>query len=167
MLLLSFSSVRFSHCCVLLFVTLWTAACQLSITNSRCCSNSCPSNRWCHPIVSSSVVPFSSCLQSFPASILLLSKQSPGIWCDSPRPQSIRSNNRYISLDSIVYHLTCGSVWNRHSRSVPNFLRIFSIKQLTKQQILPSFSGFHDAIHFLFTHSAFIRACSMCACLGS
>ena len=31
-------------------------------------SNLCPSCRWCHPTVSSSVVPFSSCLQSFPAS---------------------------------------------------------------------------------------------------
>ena len=32
------------------------------------CSNSCPSSQWCHPTISSSVVPFSSCLQSFPAS---------------------------------------------------------------------------------------------------
>ena len=32
-------------------------------------SNSCPSSRWCHPTISSSVVPFSSCLQSFPASV--------------------------------------------------------------------------------------------------
>ena len=32
------------------------------------CSSSCPSSRWCHPTISSSVVPFSSCLQSFPAS---------------------------------------------------------------------------------------------------
>ena len=31
-------------------------------------SNSCPSSRWCHPTISSSVVPFSSCPQSFPAS---------------------------------------------------------------------------------------------------
>ena len=30
-------------------------------------SDSCPSNRWCRPIVSSSVIPFSSCLLSFPA----------------------------------------------------------------------------------------------------
>ena len=30
--------------------------------------NSCPLSRWCHPTISSSVVPFSSCLQSFPAS---------------------------------------------------------------------------------------------------
>ena len=34
----------------------------------RACSNSCPSNLWCHPTISSSVVPFSSCPQSFPAS---------------------------------------------------------------------------------------------------
>ena len=32
------------------------------------CSNSCPLSRWCHPTISFSVVPFSSCLQSFPAS---------------------------------------------------------------------------------------------------
>ena len=32
------------------------------------CSNSCPSSQWCHPTISSSVIPFSSCLQSFPAS---------------------------------------------------------------------------------------------------
>ena len=31
-------------------------------------SNSCPSSQWCHPTILSSVVPFSSCLQSFPAS---------------------------------------------------------------------------------------------------
>ena len=31
-------------------------------------SNSCPLSRWCHPTISSSVVPFFSCLQSFPAS---------------------------------------------------------------------------------------------------
>ena len=32
------------------------------------CSNSCPSSPWCHPTISTSVVPFSSHLQSFPAS---------------------------------------------------------------------------------------------------
>ena len=34
----------------------------------RVYSNSCPSSRWCHPAISSSVIPFSSCPQSFPAS---------------------------------------------------------------------------------------------------
>ena len=64
---LSFSqSVQLlSH--VWLFATSWTAACQasLSITNY---SNSCPLSRRCHTIISSSIVPFSSHLQSFPAS---------------------------------------------------------------------------------------------------
>ena len=32
------------------------------------CSDSCPSSRWCYPNISSSVIPISSCLQSFPAS---------------------------------------------------------------------------------------------------
>ena len=53
---------------VQLFATPWIAACQasLSITNSWS-SNSCPSSWWCHPAISSSVVPF-SCPQSLPAS---------------------------------------------------------------------------------------------------
>ena len=55
---------------VWLLVTPWTATCQasLSFTNSGACSKSCPSSWWCHPTISSSVIPFSSCLQSFPAS---------------------------------------------------------------------------------------------------
>ena len=40
----------------------------------RACSNSCPFSRWCHPTISSSVVPFSSCLQSFPT--LVFSSES-------------------------------------------------------------------------------------------
>ena len=34
----------------------------------RACSNSCPLSQWCHPTILSSIFPFSSCLQSFPAS---------------------------------------------------------------------------------------------------
>ena len=33
----------------------------------RACSNSCPLNQWYHPTISSSVIPFSSCLHPFPA----------------------------------------------------------------------------------------------------
>ena len=71
------SSVRFSsdqsvqslsH--VRLFATPWTAAHQasLSITNSGVYTNPCPLSQWCHPTISSSIAPFSSCPQSFPAS---------------------------------------------------------------------------------------------------
>ena len=40
----------------------------------KACSNSCPSSQWCHPTISSSVVPFSH-LQSFPASGSFLMNQ--------------------------------------------------------------------------------------------
>ena len=51
------------------FATLWTTARQtsLSFTISGACSNPCPLSQWCHPTISSSVVPLSH-LQSFPAS---------------------------------------------------------------------------------------------------
>ena len=55
---------------VVLFATAWTIAHRLPCP-SLCplvCSNSCQLSQWCHPTISSSVVPFSSCLQSFPAS---------------------------------------------------------------------------------------------------
>ena len=41
---------------------------SLSITNTRVYPNSCLLSRWCHPTISSSVIPFSSRPQSFPAS---------------------------------------------------------------------------------------------------
>ena len=56
--------------CVWLFVTHGpqhaTLSCPSLSAGTR--SESCPSSRWCHPTISSSVVPFSFCLQSFPAS---------------------------------------------------------------------------------------------------
>ena len=66
---LQFSSVHsLSH--VQLFATPWTTACQasLSIINSQIHPKPCPLSQWCHPTISSSVIPFSSCPQSFPAS---------------------------------------------------------------------------------------------------
>ena len=41
----------------------------------RPCSISCPLSQWCHPTISSSVIPFSSCLQSFPVSGAFLMSQ--------------------------------------------------------------------------------------------
>ena len=64
-------SVHFSHS--VMSDSLWPHALQhtrlscLSPT-SGVYSNSCPLSQWCHPTISSSVIPFSSCLQSFPAS---------------------------------------------------------------------------------------------------
>ena len=65
------------------------------------CSDSCPLNRWCHPTVSFSVIPFSSYLQSFPAlgsfpeSALCI--RWPKYWSFS---FSIRPSNEYSGLIS-------------------------------------------------------------------
>ena len=69
-ILIQFSSVQ-SLSRVLLFATPWTAAHQasLSITNSQSLLKLMSIELgWCHPTISSSVIHFSSCLQSFPAS---------------------------------------------------------------------------------------------------
>ena len=64
-----FSSVQ-SLNRVWLFATPWIAARQASRPSPtpRVHSDSRPSSQWCHPNISSSVVPFSSCPQSLPAS---------------------------------------------------------------------------------------------------
>ena len=69
--LCSFSSVQFNGSVV--FKYLWPHGLQHArlpcpSPTPRAYSNLCPLSQWCHPTISSSVVPFSSCLQSFPAS---------------------------------------------------------------------------------------------------
>ena len=64
-------SVQFS--CSVLSDSLWPHESQHArppcpSPTPRVHSNSCPLSRWCHPTISSSVIPFSSCSQSFPAS---------------------------------------------------------------------------------------------------
>ena len=66
-----FSSVQFS--CSVVSNSLWPHGLQHArlpcpSTTPGACSNLCPLSQWCHPTISSSVVPFSSCLQSFSAS---------------------------------------------------------------------------------------------------
>ena len=65
------NAVQFS--CSVLYNSLWPHGLQhvrppCSSPTCRVYSNSCPLSRWCHPTISSSVVPFSSSLQSFSAS---------------------------------------------------------------------------------------------------
>ena len=56
--------------CAQLFVSPWTAAARLPCPSlsPQACPNSYPLSRWCYPTISSSATPFSSYLQSFPAS---------------------------------------------------------------------------------------------------
>ena len=69
-----------SCCCsvtgpVRLFVTTWTAECQASLSFTISWRKLCPLSQWCHSTFLFSVLPFSSCVQSFPAS-----ESSPMRW---------------------------------------------------------------------------------------
>ena len=74
----------------------------------RVCSNSCPLNWWCQSTISSSVAPFPSCPQSFPASgsfpiSLLFTIRWPEYWSFS---FSISPSNKYLGLNWLVDLLT-------------------------------------------------------------
>ena len=97
-----FSPVEFSRSAV--SDTLWPHGLQhtrppCSSPTLGACSNSCPSSWWCHPTIWSSVVPFSSCLQSFLASGSFPMSQffTSGGWSFS---FSISPSNEYSGLIS-------------------------------------------------------------------
>ena len=94
---------------VWLFVIPWTAACQasLSFRITWSLSNSCPLSQWCHPTISSSVIPFSSCLSVFPrisvfSNELALPIRWPKYWSFS---FSISPSSEYSGLISFRMHL--------------------------------------------------------------
>ena len=100
------SSVQFSHSVI--SDSLWSHGLQYArppcpSPTPRACSNSCPLNWWCHPTISSSVVPFSPCLQSFPA-IRVFSNESvlhirwPNYWHFSFSISPSSEYSRLISL---------------------------------------------------------------------
>ena len=60
----------------------------------RACSNSCPFSQWCHPAISSSFIPFSFCLQSFPASGSFLMSR-----LFAPGGQSIGTSASVLSIN--------------------------------------------------------------------
>ena len=106
----------------------------------RTCSNSCPLSRWCHPTISSSVVPFSSHLQSFPASGSFLmsqfftsSGQSIGASASaSSNEHSGLSSFRMDWLDVLAVQGTLKSLLQHHSSKASILRRsAFFIVQLS------------------------------------
>ena len=98
----------------------------------RASSNSCPSSQQCHPTITSSIIPFSTCLQSFPAfffpsifsseSVLLI--RWPKYWSFS---FSISPSNEYSGLisfridwlDLLAVQGTLKSLLQHHSSKAP------------------------------------------------
>ena len=107
----TFSSFHFS--CSVTSNSLWPHGlqhtrllCPLPIP--RAYSNSCPSPWWCHPTISPSVAPFSSCLQSFPAS-----GSFPMSWFFASGGQStgvsiVVALGQSFNISKLVFHLYIG-----------------------------------------------------------
>ena len=118
-----FSSVHFSH---LLCPILWPHGLQHArppcpSPTPGACSNSCPSGQWCLPIISFSVIPFSSHLQSFPSGSFLMSQlfesggQSIGVSASASGLQTSIQNSFPLGLTGWISLLSKGL-----SRLFPN-----------------------------------------------
>ena len=91
----------------------------------RVYSNSCPLSRWCHPSILSSVIPFSSCLQCFPASgsfqmsqFFASGRQRIGVSAFSNSPSNEYSgliSSRMDWLDLLAVQGTLKSLLQHHS----------------------------------------------------
>ena len=108
----------------------------------RACSYSCPLSWWCHPTISSSVVPFFSHLQSFPASgcfqmspFFTSGGQSIGSFSFSISPSKEHSgllSFRMDWLDLLAVQGTLKSLLQHHSSKAPIFqCSAFFIVQLS------------------------------------
>ena len=99
------------------------------------CSNSCLLNRWCHPTISSSVVPFSSLPQYFPASgsfplsqFFISGGQSIGVSASNISPSNEYSgliSFRIHWLDLFAVQVTLKSLFQHHS-SKSSILQCFA-----------------------------------------
>ena len=85
------------------------------------CSNSCPSSKWCHPTISSSVTPFSFCPQSF-----LASRSFPVCWLFVSGGQSVGAS---ASESVFPMNIQDWLVWSpRSPRDSQEFLSVPDLK---------------------------------------
>jgi len=106
------------------------------------CSNSWPLSRWCHPTISSSVFPFSSCLQSFPVSGFF-----PMSWFFSPGGQSTGASASASGLSMNIQGWFPVGLTHLISLLSKWLLRVFSSNTVWKQLSLlygPTLTSVHD-----------------------
>ena len=117
--IITFDSL-YCHCSVVqLCLTLgYPMDCRLPCPSPspRACSNSCPLSLWCHPTISPSVVPFSSCPQSLPASRSLTAlKEGARLASPAAIPAAV-GTEAFGPLAVPVAHLipyeSCDKSWN-------------------------------------------------------
>ena len=162
------SSVQFSHSVV--SNSLWPHGLQHSrppcpTPTPRVYSNSCPLSQWCHPTISFSVVPFSSHLQSFPASVSFQMSQHQISFSVVPFSSHLQSFPASVSFQ--MSHIRWPKYWsfrfnispsNEHSGLISFRMDWFDL--LTVQGTLKSLCQHHSS-------KASILRCSRKMNLGS
>ena len=107
------------------------------------CSQSCPLSQWCHPTISSSVTPISSCLQSFPASrsfplsqLFASGSQSVAVGqtlrhlCDN-----FKNSNLAKSFRRRGERVWCWkNIWRNMAQNFPNLAKTYKFKMLSEPQ---------------------------------
>ena len=100
------------------------------------CSNSCPLSRWCHPTISSSVIPFSSCLQSFLVS------------GSFPMSQLFTSYGQSIGASASVLPMNIQGWFPLGKLQFKGLSRVFSSTTVWKHQFFgaqpPAITSIHD-----------------------
>ena len=105
-----------------------------------------PSSQWCHPAISSSVIPFSSCPQSFPASdsfpksqLFTLGGQSTGLWALA---SFLPKNPRADLLQNGLVGFPCSPRDSQESSPTPQFKNINSLALSLLH--IPTLTSIHD-----------------------
>jgi len=96
--------------------------------------NPCPSSRWCHLTISSSVIPFSSRLQSFPASSPITSWQIDGEQMETVRDSIFLSSK--ITVDGDCIHKRHLLLWRKAMTNLDSVLKSRDITLLTKVHLV-------------------------------
>ena len=108
----------------------------------RVCSNSCPSSRWCHPTFSFSVFPFSSWLQSLPASGSLPVSQ---FFASGGQSIGVSASTSVLSMNIQDWSSLGWTGWMLQSKGL---LRVFSNTTVQKHQFFsPQLSLWSSSQH--------------------
>ena len=108
----------------------------------RACSDSCPLRQWCHPSILSSVIPFSSCLQSFPT---LVSFPTSWLFASGGQSSGASASASVLPMniqDWFPLGLTC-----LISLLSKGLSRVFSIIPIQKHQFFSSQSPLWSKSH--------------------
>ena len=109
--------------------------------------NPCPSSQWCHPVISSSVIPFSSCPQSFPASG---SFQMSQLFASGGQSVGVSASTSDLPINTQDWSPLGWTGWI--SLQSKGFSRVFSNITVQKHQFFSAQLSFSPALTSIHDH---------------